>query len=184
MTVSRVCKYAGQSAGEALRQRSSSSRSLRPNPARTFATSPLSSTLQTTERPAHSVDQLPLTSGVLNPAVESGGRRGELGVRGFGAEAKVGAGGLQGLVGRTPDVHEPRPYSTRLKSQPQMDELNTLLRHPALYDPILIPRFPIVLCHGESHLSLQRGRELIWKVSRTVRLRREGTSVLSTALLE
>lgn len=29
------------------------------------------------------------------------------------------------------------------------DEINTLLRHPALYDPILVPRFPIVLCHGK-----------------------------------
>lgn len=37
----------------------------------------------------------------------------------------------------------------------QMDEINTLLRHPTLYDPVLKPRFPIVLCHGMfSSLSL------------------------------
>lgn len=35
------------------------------------------------------------------------------------------------------------------KSVPFKDELNTLLRHPALYDPILAPRYPIVLCHGK-----------------------------------
>lgn len=34
------------------------------------------------------------------------------------------------------------------RSAPRLDELNTLLRHPTLYDPVLTPRFPIVLCHG------------------------------------
>ncbi|KAM0791325.1 hypothetical protein ACM66B_005795 [Microbotryomycetes sp. NB124-2] len=29
-----------------------------------------------------------------------------------------------------------------------MDEINTLMRHPTLYDPIIKPRLPIVLCHG------------------------------------
>lgn len=29
-----------------------------------------------------------------------------------------------------------------------LDEINTLLRHPTLYDPVLRPRHPIVLCHG------------------------------------
>lgn len=33
---------------------------------------------------------------------------------------------------------------------PRMDELNTLLRHPALYNPLLKPRDPIVLLHGTS----------------------------------
>lgn len=32
---------------------------------------------------------------------------------------------------------------------PRMDELNTLLRHPALYDPLMRPKNPLVLCHGE-----------------------------------
>lgn len=35
------------------------------------------------------------------------------------------------------------------RSAPQVDEINSLLRHPALYDPILKPRNPLVLCHGE-----------------------------------
>lgn len=29
------------------------------------------------------------------------------------------------------------------------DRIHDLIRHPALYDPIRAPRFPIVLCHGE-----------------------------------
>ncbi|KAK4054507.1 hypothetical protein OIV83_001001 [Microbotryomycetes sp. JL201] len=33
-------------------------------------------------------------------------------------------------------------------SQPFMDEINTLMRHPTLYDPVIKPRLPIVLCHG------------------------------------
>lgn len=28
-------------------------------------------------------------------------------------------------------------------------EINDLARHPILYDPVLAPRFPIILCHGE-----------------------------------
>jgi len=28
------------------------------------------------------------------------------------------------------------------------DNINTLLRYPALYDPIRKPRNPVVLCHG------------------------------------
>jgi hypothetical protein len=40
--------------------------------------------------------------------------------------------------------------SEDVKSRLGFDELNTLLRHPALHDPILIPRFPIVLLHGKS----------------------------------
>jgi hypothetical protein len=43
---------------------------------------------------------------------------------------------------------------TPSKSSPSMDEINTLLRHPALYDPVLKPRFPIVLCHGKLASSL------------------------------
>ncbi|KAL8293714.1 hypothetical protein RQP46_000415 [Phenoliferia psychrophenolica] len=38
--------------------------------------------------------------------------------------------------------------STSQPGTPYLDELNTLLRHPTLYDPILAPRHPIVLCHG------------------------------------
>lgn len=44
--------------------------------------------------------------------------------------------------------NEPELIAT--KSQPRMDELNTLLRHPTLYDPVCVPRFPLVLCHGQS----------------------------------
>lgn len=32
----------------------------------------------------------------------------------------------------------------------QMDQINTLLRHPALFTEVQKPRLPIVLCHGES----------------------------------
>lgn len=39
-------------------------------------------------------------------------------------------------------------YSSQHRSAPNVDELDSLLRHPALYDPVLAPRFPIVLCHG------------------------------------
>jgi hypothetical protein len=45
------------------------------------------------------------------------------------------------------DPH-PEQGERMTKSEPQRDEINTLLRHPALYDPVLAPRFPIVLCHG------------------------------------
>lgn len=38
-----------------------------------------------------------------------------------------------------PPPRPPSPYG----------EINELVRHPVLYDPILKPRFPIVLCHGE-----------------------------------
>lgn len=34
------------------------------------------------------------------------------------------------------------------KVERRLDELNTLLRHPTLYNPVLCPRNPIVLCHG------------------------------------
>ncbi|SCV71970.1 BQ2448_4664 [Microbotryum intermedium] len=34
------------------------------------------------------------------------------------------------------------------KEEPQLDQINSLLRHPTLYDPIRKPRNPIVLCHG------------------------------------
>ncbi|BGP32129.1 hypothetical protein JCM10296v2_003909 [Rhodotorula toruloides] len=37
-----------------------------------------------------------------------------------------------------PPPRPPSPYG----------EINELVRHPVLYDPILKPRFPIVLCHG------------------------------------
>ena len=33
---------------------------------------------------------------------------------------------------------------------PRLDELNTLLRHPALYEPLMRPKNPLVLCHGTS----------------------------------
>lgn len=56
-----------------------------------------------------------------------------------------------GPVDKKHDVERP---SVASKSAPYVDELNTLLRHPTLYDPVLVPRFPIVLCHGSSHLLL------------------------------
>ncbi|KAK4056704.1 hypothetical protein OIO90_002256 [Microbotryomycetes sp. JL221] len=43
---------------------------------------------------------------------------------------------------------ERRRPSSNTRSQPFMDEINTLMRHPALHDPVLKPRLPIVLCHG------------------------------------
>lgn len=36
-------------------------------------------------------------------------------------------------------IRPPSPYG----------EINDLARHPLLYDPVLAPRFPIILCHGE-----------------------------------
>lgn len=42
-----------------------------------------------------------------------------------------------------PPPRPPSPYG----------EINELVRHPLLYDPVLKPRFPIVLCHG-THLLL------------------------------
>lgn len=58
-----------------------------------------------------------------------------------------------------PEVMERMPAEPdmiRTKSQPRMDELNTLLRHPTLYDPVCVPRFPIVLCHGASFYPFER----------------------------
>ncbi|SGY24278.1 BQ5605_C019g09030 [Microbotryum silenes-dioicae] len=40
--------------------------------------------------------------------------------------------------------HEPNSQ----KEEPRADQINSLLRHPTLYDPIRKPRNPIVLCHG------------------------------------
>jgi triacylglycerol lipase len=31
-----------------------------------------------------------------------------------------------------------------------LDTMHQLLQNPALYDPLRTPRYPIVLCHGES----------------------------------
>ncbi|SCZ88576.1 BZ3500_MvSof-1268-A1-R1_Chr2-1g04501 [Microbotryum saponariae] len=42
--------------------------------------------------------------------------------------------------------HEPNSQ----KAEPRVDQINSLLRHPTLYDPIRKPRNPIVLCHGQS----------------------------------
>lgn len=54
--------------------------------------------------------------------------------------------------GKSVERKEPEVEQASTKSAPYVDELNTLLRHPALYDPVLAPRFPIVLCHGKSAL--------------------------------
>lgn len=60
-----------------------------------------------------------------------------MGIRGLGTEPAP------------PEVKEERGEPRREQSAPHVDELNSLLRHPTLYDPVLVPRFPIVLCHGE-----------------------------------
>jgi hypothetical protein len=59
------------------------------------------------------------------------------------AKPASGATGSFGTINAT---------SEDVKSRLGFDELNTLLRHPALHDPILIPRFPIVLLHGKCSL--------------------------------
>ncbi|GAA5898072.1 hypothetical protein JCM6882_003320 [Rhodosporidiobolus microsporus] len=49
---------------------------------------------------------------------------------------------------------EQRPWPPKRSSSPgprpssPYGEINALVRHPTLYDPVLKPRFPIVLCHG------------------------------------
>lgn len=61
-------------------------------------------------------------------------------------------GGARGLGTEPPppeEIKEETEEPRGEKSAPRMDELNSLLRHPTLYDPVLVPRFPIVLCHGE-----------------------------------
>jgi len=58
------------------------------------------------------------------------------------------AGGPEGRRARPPQPGPPRPASP-------YGEINALVRHPTLYEPLLKPRFPIVLCHGAS-LSLFR----------------------------
>lgn len=47
--------------------------------------------------------------------------------------------------------HSPQP---RKDSEPEsLDVIHSLMLHPALYDPIRRPRYPIVLCHGWDPLS-------------------------------
>ncbi|KAK7042343.1 ubiquitin-related modifier 1 [Favolaschia claudopus] len=43
---------------------------------------------------------------------------------------------------------EPRRPEVKQDNTPQMDPLHQLLYHPALFDPIRTPRYPIVLSHG------------------------------------
>ncbi|GAA5893726.1 uncharacterized protein JCM6883_003619 [Sporobolomyces salmoneus] len=42
----------------------------------------------------------------------------------------------------------PRPSALPPRPPSPYGEINELIRHPTLYDPILKPRHPIVLCHG------------------------------------
>ncbi|GAA5925706.1 esterase/lipase family protein [Sporobolomyces koalae] len=49
----------------------------------------------------------------------------------------------------SPNVAKPARESCLLPRPPSpYGEINELIRHPTLYDPILKPRHPIVLCHG------------------------------------
>lgn len=47
----------------------------------------------------------------------------------------------------------PRPWSLPPRPPSPYGEINELIRHPTLYDPILKPRHPIVLCHGTRGVS-------------------------------
>ncbi|GAA5833483.1 hypothetical protein JCM9279_001539 [Rhodotorula babjevae] len=51
------------------------------------------------------------------------------------------AGAPEARRARPPQPGPPRPASP-------YGEINALVRHPTLYEPLLKPRFPIVLCHG------------------------------------
>jgi hypothetical protein len=93
----------------------------------------LEATLQTSGGPQHSFTEYDMSGGSSGGFEQMRSRPRE--------KSDSGAGG---------DHWEP-PKNHR--SAPQVDEINSLLRHPALYDPILKPRNPLVLCHGESPLS-------------------------------
>ncbi|GAA6034122.1 hypothetical protein JCM8097_000706 [Rhodosporidiobolus ruineniae] len=81
---------------------------------------------------------------------------GEAGARGL-ATATADAGGREGAAGGAGGAGEPAaalpPRPKRREMAPPRPpspygEINALVRHPTLYDPVLKPRFPIVLCHG------------------------------------
>ncbi|KAK4704937.1 triacylglycerol lipase, partial [Phenoliferia sp. Uapishka_3] len=85
------------------------------------------------------------------PLVSGGGALGTRGV------ATSGAHPTPNITDKTDTTTKDQPViekkeedknSTSRGSGPYVDEINTLLRHPTLYDPILAPRYPIVLCHG------------------------------------
>lgn len=44
--------------------------------------------------------------------------------------------------------HMPRPKHDELRDSIPMDTIHQLLANPALYDPLRVPRYPIVLSHG------------------------------------
>ncbi|KAI9069372.1 alpha/beta-hydrolase [Trametes sanguinea] len=47
------------------------------------------------------------------------------------------------------DARDPSPRRTVSPPRPRRnDEIHKLMNHPALYDPVRKPRYPIVLCHG------------------------------------
>ncbi|ORY89301.1 Alpha/Beta hydrolase protein [Leucosporidium creatinivorum] len=92
----------------------------------------LEATLQTSGGPQHSFSEHEMSGDGSGGFEHLRRRPRENGLRGAGG-APAG------------DQWEPpRNY----RSAPQVDEINSLLRHPALYDPILKPRNPLVLCHG------------------------------------
>ena len=46
-------------------------------------------------------------------------------------------------------IQDPPPHSASAPGAPNTDQIHRLMDHPALYDPVRKPRFPIVLCHGQ-----------------------------------
>ena len=46
-------------------------------------------------------------------------------------------------------VDSPPPLNPSTSSSSPPDQIHQLIEHPALYDPLRKPRYPIVLCHGK-----------------------------------
>ncbi|KAI0373778.1 alpha/beta-hydrolase [Pilatotrama ljubarskyi] len=60
----------------------------------------------------------------------------------------MAGGGGEEMDSQGDDIREPpRRTISRPRSQ-RNDQIHQLISHPALYDPVRKPRYPIVLCHG------------------------------------
>ncbi|GAA5820189.1 hypothetical protein JCM11251_005518 [Rhodosporidiobolus azoricus] len=53
-----------------------------------------------------------------------------------------------GATGSEQQQQQPKRSTSPPRPPSPYGEINALVRHPTLYDPLLKPRFPIVLCHG------------------------------------